>query len=83
MEITDITDITLPTLDEMNVMSLEELREWHIKLELFYAERFEISERYDFEQYKKAIRFLWFDKMISNIMNGISRWERVADYPKS
>lgn len=79
----EITDITLPTLDEMNVMSLKELREWHIKLELFYAKRFEISERYDFEQYKKAIRFLWFDKMISNIMNGVSRWERVADYPKS
>lgn len=79
----EITDITLPTLDEMNVMSLDELRDWHIKLEPFYTERFEISEFYDFEQYKKAIRFLWFDQMITNIMAGVSRWERVADFPKS
>lgn len=78
----EITDITLPTLDEMNVMSLEELCDWSLKLEDFYKTRFEISERYGFEEYKKAIRFLWFDRMSENIMMGINRWERVADYPK-
>lgn len=79
----EITDITLPTLDEMNVMSLEELCDWSLKLKYFYNIRFEISERYGFEEYKKAIRFLWFDRMSENIMMGINRWERVADYPKS
>lgn len=78
----EITDIKLPTLDEMDVMSLEELREWALKLSPYYKERFEISELYGFEEYKKTIRFLWFNTMIENIMNGIHRWERVAKYPK-
>ncbi|MBG9732215.1 hypothetical protein ABD87_22590 [Lysinibacillus sphaericus] len=79
----EITDITLPTLDEMNVMNLEELREWVLRLKPFYNIRFEISELYDFEEYKKTIRYLWFYTMIENIKNGIDRWERIADYPKS
>lgn len=81
--IMEIIDIEIPTLDEMDIMSLDELNEWKIALAPFYADRFEISERYDFEQYKKAIRFLWFNRMIENIMAGVNRWERVAKYPKS
>ncbi|WHP40754.1 hypothetical protein QIX46_19710 [Lysinibacillus boronitolerans] len=79
----EITTITLPTLDEMNAMSLAELNEWALKLKPFYNTRFQISEIYGHEEYKKAIRYLWFDKMSENIENGINRWERVADYPKS
>lgn len=79
----EIKDITLPTLDEMNIMTLEELSEWTIKLKPFYIKRAKIIELYGFEEYKKAIRYLWFYTMIENITKGISRWERVADYPKN
>lgn len=78
----EITDLTLPTLDEMNEMSLDELKQWKVKLTPFYKERFEISKRYDFEQYKKTIHFLWFNKMIENINAGVNRWNQVAEYPK-
>ncbi len=78
-----ITEITLPTLDEMNVMKFEELSEWALKLKPFYNTRFEISEIYEFGEYKKAIRYLWFDKMIENIKMGVNRWEGVADYSNS
>ncbi|MFS0815356.1 hypothetical protein ABC382_00110 [Lysinibacillus sp. 1P01SD] len=77
-----ITDIILPTLDEMDAMSLVELKEWAIKLKPFYNTRFEISEIYGHVEYKKAIRYLWFEQMIENITSGIGRWVRVADYPK-
>ncbi|MGE7843667.1 hypothetical protein ACQKNX_23160 [Lysinibacillus sp. NPDC093712] len=76
-----ITEITLPTLDEMNVMSLEDLCNWSLTLKPFYTTRFEISKIYEFDEYKKAIRYLWFDKMIENIKTGLNRWEGVADYP--
>lgn len=76
----NITDITLPTLDEMNVMKLEELCDWALKLKPFYNTRFEISKKYEFHEYKKAIRYLWFDRMIANIKTGTNRWEGVADY---
>lgn len=79
----EITTITLPSLDEMNAMNLAELNEWALKLKPFYNTRFQISEIHGHEEYKKAIRYLWFDKMSENIENGINRWERVADYPKS
>lgn len=75
-----IKTITLPTLDEMNVMTLTELKEWAIKLQPFYITRSEISEIYGYEEYKKTIRYLWFDRMSENIENGINRWEGVADY---
>ncbi|WCH46402.1 hypothetical protein [Lysinibacillus sp. OF-1] len=78
----EIKTITLPTLDEMDVMTLTELKEWAIKLQPFYITRSEISEIYGYEEYKKTIRYLWFDRMSENIENGINRWERVADYPK-
>lgn len=64
-------------------MTLEELSEWAVKLKPFYNTRFEISEIYDFEEYKKTIRYLWFEQMVENISMEINRWERVADYPKS
>ena len=47
-----ITDISIPTIDEMNGMRIDKLKEWHIKLALFYAKRFKISELYG------SLRFL-------------------------
>lgn len=77
MELAAITEITLPTMDKMDMMCIEELRYWRTLLQPFYYERSLIAERYGTTAYSKAIRYLWFDRMIKNIELGIDRWERV------
>lgn len=67
-------DFELPTEEEMDVMNVEQLVYWRDILAPYYADRF----NYESTERLKCFKYLWFDRMIDNIGNGIDRWECVA-----
>lgn len=67
-------DFELPTEEEMDGMNVDQLVYWRDKLAPYYADRF----NYDFPDHLKCSKYLWFDRMIENIGNGVERWEHVA-----
>jgi len=70
--------LEIPSKLEMDKMSLEELNYWKEKIKPYYLRRFEIRE---WEESKKAYKYLWFSQMIENIENGLDRWLRIAKKP--